>query len=543
MQRKPLFFLLAFSVMFVISCKSKDKTGGLPIPNDASLVLHLNTKSLASKLTWNEIKQTNWFKQMQSEADDSLAQKIMNDPATSGVNVEEDLVYFMRNLKKGGGYMVLEGTLKDAAAFEAANKKATEGQTSKVGELNVIKSKDEFVVTWKDNRFIYVINAPFLDMDYSKRYRQYDSTGASSSSDGLTADSLVKYAQELYDLKSDKSLGSDKRFSSLIQESGDVHLWMNAHNLYGSMISGMLSMMKFSTLLEGNIATATLNFDNGKITMDSKNYYNEEFGKLIKKYPAKNVDADALKRIPSDSVVAVFSMNYPPEGLKEFLKVLGVDGFINGFLGKADYSIDEFVKANKGDLLFAVSDFKIKNETVTIPGYDGGEPYTYNKTEPEAKYLFAVAVNDKPAFDKMISVVQKQVGSEFGQNGPKISFGINDKWFAIGNNEEQVNKFQAGGHSNKQAFISKLSGHPVVGYVDINSMIKASEATATDSTSKIVFSESLKMWQDGYLTGGIVKDGAATSHFEINLVDKSTNSLKQLNQYADKLSALKKKGF
>jgi hypothetical protein len=44
------------------------------------------------------------------------------------------------------------------------------------------------------------------------------------------------------------------------------------------------------------------------------------------------------------------------------------------------------------------------------------------------------------------------------------------------------------------------------------------------------------MWQDVTVTGGDFKDKSSEGQFEINLVDKNTNSLKQLNQYIDKVS-------
>jgi len=52
------------------------------------------------------------------------------------------------------------------------------------------------------------------------------------------------------------------------------------------------------------------------------------------------------------------------------------------------------------------------------------------------------------------------------------------------------------------------------------------------------------MWQDAIVTGGTYKDHAIDFQFEINLVDKNTNSLKQLNQYINtiyKIQAEKKK--
>jgi len=48
------------------------------------------------------------------------------------------------------------------------------------------------------------------------------------------------------------------------------------------------------------------------------------------------------------------------------------------------------------------------------------------------------------------------------------------------------------------------------------------------------------MWQDAVVYGDF-KGGTVESLFEVNLVDKTTNSLKQLNKYFDQLSLLRPK--
>lgn len=537
MQRTSLLGLVAFALVLIASCSTADKSG-IAIPKDAAIVLHINTSSLSSKLSWKEIQQTNWFKEAYAEANDSLAKKMLDNPENSGINTETDLVFFVKRQGKNG-YGVFAGGLKNADAFEAFNKKIKPSATSsKDGALTILKMDKDAIVAWNDTRFIYVGDPHLNDLD---RYQE----GEPKTS--LTSDSLVNFAKGLFNLETSQSLTSDDKFSSLLKENGDVHLWVNAENLYGNMLSEVTAMIQnFTKLTEGNISAMTLNFDNGKIDVKAKTYYNKELGKLYEKYKMKNIDADALARIPSENVTGVFAMNYPPEGLKEFLKLLGVDGVVNGFLGEVGYSVDEFVKANKGDLLVAVSDFEIKTEQVTIPSYEeGGTPYTYNKTDPSVKVLFATSVNDKPAFDKLVSIVKAKTGEARGGVDffSKISYSLNDKWFAAGNSEEQVNKFLAGGANNKQAFIGKLTGHPMGMYVDLQKILKASEAASTDSTLKTILSESVKMWEDVVATGGEINDGAISSHFEINLVDKNTNSLKQLNQYSDRLAATRKRGF
>lgn len=531
MQRNSLFVLLAVAVALIASCKSSDKSA-IAVPKDAGVVLHINANSLSSKLPWKEIQQTNWFKEAYAGADDTLAKKLMDNPENSGIDAQSDLVFFVKRQGKGG-YGAFEGTLKDAAAFEAFNKKMKPNATSaKDGDLNILKM-GEGIATWKNGRFIYLFDAPGLNMGSA-----WGNGGGSSTT--FEADSLTTFAKGLYDLKGDNSLGNDDKFSSLIKEAGDIHMWVSAEHLAGGLASGMMSMMKVSTLLEGNITTLTVNFDNGKIDVKTKSYYNKEMGKLYEKYKPKNIDGDMLARIPSENITGVFAMNYPPEGLKEFIKVLGVDGMANSFLSEVGYSMDEFVKANKGDVIVAVSDFEIKTETVTSPPYEeGGQPYTYTKSNPSVKVLFGVSINDKPAFDKLIGVAKAKV-PPMPEDGPKISYTLNDKWFAAGNSEEQVNKFVAGGANNKQPFVSKLAGHPVGFYVDLQKIMKATAPTVTDSSSKVALAESQKVWEDMLMTGGEISGGSASGHFEINFVDKNTNSLKQLNQYFDKLAAAKK---
>lgn len=534
MQRNSLLWMMATAVVLIVSCGRADKTA-VAVPKDAALVLHINSSSLSSKLSWKEIQATNWFKDSYAQADDTLAKKLLENPEASGIDVQGDLVFFLKRQGKGG-YGAFEGSLKDAAAFEAFNKKMkTSATSSKDGDLAIIKLDNEVIATYKDGRFIYVFDAPFLDMG---GFMGRGSSGSASH----PQDSLIAFAKSLYDLKGDNSLGDDARYTSLIKDKGDIHFWANAQGIYGGMIGGAMSMMKFSTLLEGNISAVSVNFDNGKIEASMKSYYNDELAKVFDKYKMKNLDEASLARIPSENIVGVFAMNYPPEGLKEFIKLLGVDGMVNGFLGEVGYSMDEFVKANKGDLLVSVSDFDIKNEVVTYPSYEeGGQPYTYTKSNPSVKWLFATSVNDKPAFDKLIGVVSAKIGDAARSLDSSVNYTMNDKWFTIGNNADQVNKFAAGSANIKAPFISKLTGHPMGMYVDLQKILKVTEATATDSTAKVIASESVKLWQDIVVTGGDLSGGAREGHFEINFVDKNTNSLKQLNQYADKLAALKKK--
>jgi hypothetical protein len=323
-----------------------------------------------------------------------------------------------------------------------------------------------------------------------------------------------------------------------------VHIWANVARLYGnSMSGGVLSMMKLNMLLEGNVSATSLNFDNGKIAVKSKQYYGDEMRKLLADYPAKPLSEDVINRIPSQNVVGVFAMNYPPAGLKEFLKATGVDGMVNGFLGNMGYSIEEFIKANKGELLISVSDLEVKTKEKTIEMGEGQEPQKYSTTEPDMKILFAASINDKPAFDKLVGIALEQTQGMKSSNTPEIHYKTDNNWFAASNSQEHVDKFLAGG-SPKNVVADKISGHPFGFFIDIQKIIKTTESTVTDNSGKAAMTASANMWLDAIAMGGTYKDNAIDFQFEINLVDKNTNSLKQLNQYINtiyKIQADKKK--
>lgn len=540
MRRNLLVALTALVVALSFgSCKSGDKSG-LPIPKTAGLVLHINTPSLASKLTWEDIKNAGWFKEIYADATDTVARELLNDPGASGINTDADLVFFTSPRGKGG-YAAFEGTLKDAAAFEAFNKKAEPaGTTKKEGDITVFKGKENTIATWNGTQFIYIVDMPGMNMN--SRY------SGMSGYEPFPYDSLVAFAKELYTLKSSNSLADDKKYAALTKEAGDIHMWFNAETMLGNSLSDMMSMMKASVLFEGNITAASINFDNGKIVMSTKSYYNDELKKIYEKYPMKNVDPSAFSRVPAQNVVAAFSFNYPPDGLKDFMKVIGVDGFVNSFMGDLGYSVDEFVKANKGDVLFTVSDLEVKTQTITMPGDEEGTPGpSYTSTKPEFKAMFATSINDKPSFDKLIASIKSKFGEEAERNPLGVTYALNDKWFAAGNSQEQVDGFLAGSSNKQHAFISKISGHPAGFYVDLQKVLQEFHKADTDTISptRQVLAESLKMWEDIIVTGGEIKDGAREGTAVVNLVDKSANSLKQLNQYMDRVNTLspKRRGF
>jgi hypothetical protein len=516
------FALLIMLVVLFASCSQK---ANVPVPEDAGLVFHLDGASLNSKLSWDEIKQGEVFKKAYEDINDSLARSIMNDIEQTGLDVKGDAFFFLTSRGRGS-YATITCGIKDEAKFKALVTKVHKGaQILSEDGLSIVKDDDN-VLTWNSDRVVFVGDAPGFNANAMTMHR-----GDGDEPPAFSADSLLKFAKAIYSLEKKNSLADDSRFTSMMKEKGDAHFWMNASSMYGNSMPAMLALTKASLLFEGNVSAGTINFGDGQITVDAKSYYNKELAKIYEKYSMKNIDESMLKKIPSQNVAAVVAMNYPPEGLKEFLTMLGVDGLLNMFLAQEGFTIDDFVKANKGDILLAVTDFEVKKVEKPIDA-DDPKSSTVTREVPDANIIFATSIKDKASFDKLVGLITSKIGESAGIKSlaSKIPYKVSNDMFVAGNDSVAVNTY--GTVTNDHAFISKISGHPMAGFIDIQKfIIGARGGFANDSVATRMADESLKYWQDIVFYGGEIKNGSASSHMEINMVDKKTNSLKQLNSF------------
>lgn len=521
MKHKPLLTVLAAAaVLLLASCKGGNKSS-LAIPKDAAIVFHINPKSLSAKLSWEDIKKTQWFKDAYAQSKDSFAQRIMDNPEASGVDVGSDFALFVK--KRGnGGYSVFQGSVKDEAAFAAMVKKAdASAKIEKDGDWNVL-SLGNMATIWNKSKFAVINDVPMGNMN--------PMTGGSGEATRFGADSLKVFVKQTMAIDGDESLFDDDRFADVMKEDADMHVWVNAGSLYGDMM-GMMSMMKAGALLEGNATGGAINFEDGKIAARFKSFYGKEMQKAMDNWKFKNVDADVLNRIPSENVIGVMAMNMDPAGLKELLKTLGMDGMANMFLSKQNLSLDEILGATKGQFVFSVSDLQMRDTVISMAMGEGEQPYTYQSSQPQMSVLFATDVAKKATFDKLLNMVKTET--------PQMPFiyQLNNDWFVAGNKPEAVNGFVSG-NKVKHAFTDKISGHPFGFYLDVQRLLKTE--FSKDPFAKSLLAESAAVWKDVVMIANEYKNGVATSEMTINMVDEKTNSLKQLNQYIEKMNVLRK---
>jgi hypothetical protein len=549
-MKQRSFLVLSVVVLLFASCSNKGGKSGLLVPKDAAFVLHINTESLTSKLSWSEIQQTSWFKGLQKEAEsnDTLAKRLLADPSSSGVDTKKDFVLFSKK-HSGGGYMVFEGFLNSQATYEqtlAEMTKKKPKEIKKSGDFSYMVPDTKSVVVWNKSRFAMISNAKALGMGAGMSGGLGRNRSSSYENVEFETDSLLIFGEQALSLEGD-NLENDSRYADLVKDGRDMHIWVNT----GMMSAGMnmlkqkLPMADFDALTKGTVSTLSISFENGKVSAKSKQYYNDQMTKVIAANRPQPITADLINRIPSSDVVAVTAFNFAPNTIKEVLKIAGVDVMANAFLSSQYHTdIDELLNATKGNVLLAISDPQMSTDTMSF----GGTTRIVPKM-PSAKFLFATSVKDRAAFEKLMGLVgeaKKRMGGDDAGTNKGMSFlsGINYKlendWFIVSNSPDYTNKFVAGGNSNLP-FVNKITGHPMGAYVDLQRIIRFFGSMAKDSSSSEMTQLALNTWENITATGADFNGKYLESEIEVSLVDKNTNSLKQISQFMDKMSIYNKK--
>ncbi len=524
-SRLRTWLLPAFAVLVLLASCSKSNKQGKFVPKDAALVIHLNGESLSSKLPWDEVKKGTLFTTINADSSvPAFMKSILDNPENSGVDIKNDLVIFAQR-DSLGGYMAFEGSVKDAVKFKQFNTDAAkEGILTEKDGISFITRKSA-VAGWNKEKFVYVVDLP--QMAEHHQFAMADDTVIEA-----TPRDLVASCRSIFDLNEKNSLGSDDKFTTLMNTKGDIHMWVNAEKLYKNSTGdfGGMSMLNLDKFYAGNIIVATGNFDNGKISFNYKCYLNKDLKDIFKKYSSGSINEDMIKQIPSKEVAAVFALRFKPEVIKELISLSGMEGLINIGMMAMGFSMDDIIKANKGDIMVAVTDIASKKDSLVVKRKNGKDS-TIILNRPEPDILFATAIGDKDAFSKLIKGMKRMSEGRMS-SGETPPYNSNDKYFAIGNSKDKVDQYLAGGIKNNFDFLSHITGSPIGGYINLQFIMKAMQTNMTmDSSERIVYDASLKMWDNIYIKGGDYDDGALSYDVEANLLDKNTNSLKQLNQY------------
>lgn len=532
-MKKNINRLLVFCVIaFLFSSCGKNNDEGKMIPGNALFVAHIDLNSMNKKLSWAEIRETGWFKKAFSDSSTpEWRKKILESPEESGIDFEKGLIFFAARGEGENFYLVAEGTVKDKDRFEKFNKNFDpEQQVKKTGEINTLILKDKNVVGWSGDHFAYVMNSSTTS---SELYNLNNVVSPARFQD--ESSKLGAYCATLFNLKSDSSLAKNDKFTDLMKEKGDLHFWHNTSEITKSMPDlGMLGMLKLDVFFKDNYGASTVNFEDGKMELTQKYYSGKELTDFLKKNQGSKINSDMVKNIPTQNMLGLFALNFKPGAIQDLIKLTGTDGLANMFLQQSGFSLDDFSKANNGDMVISFSDFSISKDSISSKDNEGNNVDTYGIPKPQFNFLFSMSVKDKAMFQKIVDGLKK-LSNGLGEDS-SISIQLTDKYFTISNHKNFADQYIKGDQNNKFDFLNNLEGHPLGFYLDIHKMLSVINLDKMqDSSFNEAIDQSLKLWDKAITTSGDIKGDAFITHSEVTLLDQKTNSLKQLNNYLNEL--------
>lgn len=522
MKHLQTVMLICISMLVMVSCKKKNDAGKF-IPGNAAFVLVLDGASLNKKLSWDEIKQGELFKEAYSDSTVSaMAKSVMENPENTGLDIKNNITIFAVN-DTSGSYAAVTGIVKDATKFKNYITASVKDGTASTKDKIEFVTKDEFTISWSTDRFYMVgkvdgLNGnPMLGGMGMPNETAYDSLG-NLIEEKSTMD-MNAVAARLYKIEQKNSLAENEKFGEIMSKEGDIRFWANVGALQSqNMGMAAMAMLNVGKLTKDSYYTGVANFEDGKIVLDITSYSGKELTELWKKYEGDDVDTKLIEQSPIKDAAAVIAMNYDPKGLKALLELTGLEGFANLGAGKLGFSVDDFINGQDGKMLLVVGD-------MAKDSIGSGQP----------KAFFTVGIKDKVAFSKIINAAKKEAGMIPSSEAEYV---VNDKFFTLGTTGTAT-AFQAGKSKSNYTFLDKLKGGPMGGFINLDyilssSLSSSSYRTATDSIN-------VAMWDNVSFNGGNFKDGAINQHIEINMKDKKTNSLKQLNTYANKMAIEERK--
>ena len=566
-RKTALLFVLLITTMSLYAQKLQQY-----IPKDAALVMSMDLGNLDSKISFDKLKQYDFYQEMMKEMEremkneDEKLQEIMNNPDELGVDIMKKSYAFLKANDEGkpigGGFIFNISDNKKFTKYfkEIVASKAEGGVMGKTGKFQTFTDK-EGVMAWNKN--VGIIIAGDNDNVMGGTARENNITAlAKTVLNNTPANSILSDARYL---KATKGQKSDMRF--WMDYEWVMNLQMQGNELSAMGMGGMMDVLK--DLYKDTDYMVDVNFNDGAMVMDSKMFTNNEALKRMRKMTTGELNKDFFKYLPKNNLMGYFSLAMNTENFADgmfemfdpMIKEMGMsrgqmeDMALQALTGMG-LELDKkgLYELIKGDMVFAVTG--MREFTIKKTQYDED----FNQVEVEAKQMLpeftAMMSYGKEA--ELMKLVNMAVG--FGAmtkegNSFKLAIPNNDLpmdmfltmkdgvLFVTNNTEIATGKF-ADGYSKSDRITKDqqkmMNDHSGIFFWDIPQTLNAAAAYAqaegmTDKMTDKMINVSKQSLESLIMkTDKKIKD-SYNSEFSLNFVNKRMNSLDQLFSYINEM--------
>lgn len=537
------FLLLSGIAVLLLTACSKTPEQGKHIPKSAALVLGINSKQIQEKLVTEGLSVDKLFEALQQKDTSNEMTKALKEAENSGVDLQGNVYVAMVPGDKGNGYVMAVAKLKDEAKFEAFLKEKSKKEVQAGKDFKFLED-DEAVIGFNKETIIGVFSLNPGKLPYGEESDPFAAMGDTIAPAPKTPEKAnnMEVLDGLFHLKADESVANIESFKEIQKEKGDVLFWMSSEQLYAfnpGTPSGMAALVTTNVkkLTAGAFQTAALHFENGKIKVNSTSYAGTEIKEIMKKYPMEKVNMSMLESYPSENVLGFMLINFDLRMLGDILKLVGMDGFANMGLAEAGITLDDLLKAFKGEIALIGSDF-------TVESVPSAWDSTYKTTKPSAKWVFNMKVGDKAAFEKIMSspriapMFTKQ-GNEYvpAQNlGGEMAVSITNERILLSSDAALMQAYTEGKSKVKldEGVESKAKGNVMSMYLSVEKLLNnvpAEEMKMPDSVANDIKG----LLKDFTVSTEPFNGKSQKSVMELNFKNEGQNTLVQLANFTQKM--------
>jgi hypothetical protein len=495
--------VVMLSALVMVSC-SKESKLATHIPKDATGVVTFNVKSLALKsMDFKEILSLDNLKKVFTNLDDSVSTAIRN----SGIDFLNKAYLFGKVEDAGQPYGAAIIALTDAAKFEQFVKNANKSvAVTKEGAYSIASFDEKLMLGWNETELIVLLG----------------------SND---KEALLKLAN----LKKEESLAANSdTFKELEKQDADIACWMSFEAFQKFVPQAGIPTANIN--LKETFMTATCNFEDGQVVVDTKYQGNEE---MLKKFNfiKDNVSSEVAGAMPGKSVIGMLGFALDMDKMYAYLEAEKLTESMGaGATQMTGLSAKDALAMFSGDLAVTVNGVSMKE--VKRLNWNTGEEYV--SSEPEFDYYAVLGIANKENASKVLNKFVEQ--GMLTKTGDVYSF--QDKIFVIekGNTlaitgSESLKQFAVDGSGEKLS--SDLSGlltsNASSMYVNLTNIPDTFYAGENAKLGEHVKNTSI---DDITATGSNVKDNTSTGKFVVRFKDKGENSLLTLTKIAKKYSEM-----
>lgn len=543
MNRSKFLAILPVVALVMFSACSRLPDHARYIPADAVATASINLKALGKKIAWNVITGSKLFKDMQDRLAKNNSKEAVSGFDKAGIDFSNTIYLYVKKSERfvGGNKIVGLVPLSDAGKWEDYVKSAFGKVTiTQNGDHKEASLGSDVYVGW-NNRLLIVIN----------KLAPADGAIGGDAAPAAQGDISAEMVNA-FKVPDGKTILASKYFNALEAEGHDLAFILNYEQLM-AQVSGQVAekvgMNLSSALWKDAAFTTGFDFEKGRIAGDIHYYLSPAMADIGATMGSANTDKDLLDRMPHQDLDMMLAMHMAPKGIRATLEKMNLLGAANAGLSTQGLNLDNVLNAFTGDISLCVNDFQLRAEKVTDNFM--GQVMVHNTQKPSVKVTYAMKINSKADFQKLVKLAKDNGLPAFG-NGfvipvdatDSVFLTMNDQYLVASNDNSIATGYLQGTFISTKMpdeFASKVYSNPSAFVMDMQQLFKKidpSVATSpTDSANFVLFRGLLR---DITFAGGAFNNNGFTYHVDVNFMNSDENSIINLLDFGMKMNEAQK---